>query len=102
MGKYSIVISLLTLCLHETKAGRTFECTYMRSGRSITQVETQDQMIKCRQNFPNSCECKQVATKCTYGPDDAGEFIFDQVVPDGTAAKCDKEFCICTSHENYH
>ena len=23
-------------------------------------------------------------------------------MPDGTAAKCDKEFCICTSHDNYH
>ena len=26
----------------------------------------------------------------------------DQVVPDGTAAKCDQKFCICTSHDNYH
>ena len=71
-------------------AGRTYECSYMKNSSLITQTElTQDQMVKCRQNFPNSCECNQVATKCTYGPDDAGEFIFDQVVPDGTAAKCD-------------
>ena len=26
----------------------------------------------------------------------------DQVVPDGTAAKCDQDNCICTSHDHYH
>ena len=52
--------------------------------------------------YQSTCECKQIATKCTYGPDKNGEFIIDQVVPDGTAAKCDKGTCICSSHDNYH
>jgi len=26
----------------------------------------------------------------------------DQVVPSGTAKNCDKDFCICTSDDNYH
>ena len=43
-----------------------------------------------------------MATKCTYGPDENGQFIIDQVVPDRTAESCDPDNCICTSHDDYH
>ena len=103
MGKKSFTVSLLSLFLDRSIAGRTYECSYMKAGSLITQTEmTLDAMVSIKQNFPNSADCRQVATRCTFGPDDAGEFIFDQVVPDGSAARCDKDFCVCTSHENYH
>ena len=43
-----------------------------------------------------------MATKCTFGPNDDGEFTIDQVVPDATANKCNREKCVCTSHDDYH
>ena len=69
----------------------------------ITQDElTETQRLQCKQRYGDGCKCSQIATKCTYGPDENGEFIIDQVVPDGTAARCDKATCICSSHDNYH
>ena len=81
----------------------TFECTYVKGSKLITQDElTEKQKTQCGIRYASSCKCEQIATKCTFGPDHGGEFIVDQVVPDGTANGCDRDFCVCTSHDNYH
>ena len=75
----------------------------MRGSESITQDElTEDQALSCADNIESSCVCIQIATKCTFGPDHEGQFTLDQVVSARFAETCDPEFCICTSHENYH
>ena len=43
-----------------------------------------------------------MATKCTFGPNEDGKFTIDQVVPEATANKCNRDKCICTSHDDYH
>ena len=103
MGKQQILFSVISMIFSTSNAGRTFECQYVKNGSMITQDElTETQVLQCKSRYGDGCKCSQIATKCTYGPDENGEFIIDQVVPDGTAARCDKATCICSSHDNYH
>ena len=58
-------------------------------------------MTRCPSRY-SGCKCIEIATKCTFGPDDIGDVVTDVVVPPGRADGCAPEFCICTSHDNYH
>ena len=87
---------------HSLQTG-TYECTYISGTQIITRDElTEAQVNQCGITYEDTCTCEAIPTKCTFEPDHAGELIIDQVVPDSTADGCDPEFCICTSHNNYH
>ena len=57
-------------------------------------------MNQCASDYP-SCACELVPTRCTFGPDSRGDIVTDVVVPEKTAESCEREFCTCTSHDNY-
>ena len=63
---------------------------------------TEGQALVCAENLESSCVCIQIETKCTFGPDHKGQFTLDQGVSARFAETCDPEFCVCTSHEDYH
>ena len=49
MGKKSFAVSLLSLFLDSSIAGRTYECSYMKAGSLITQTEmTLDAMVSIK------------------------------------------------------
>ena len=59
--------------------------------------------MKCAEKYPTSCNCIKIDTLCTFGPDHSGKFILDQKMSDVQAQNyCNPNFCICTSHDNYH
>ena len=103
MLKYRFIITLLYFLMQSGLQAGTYECTYTKRNQKITQDElTSTKRDQCLTLYGSGCSCKRMATKCTFGPDSKGDFIIDQVVPDGRAANCDRDFCICTSHEAYH
>ena len=48
------------------------------------------------------CHCIEIASRCTFGPDEVGVMLTDVVVPPGQAEGCEPQPCICTSEDNYH
>ena len=58
----------------------TYECTYTyEDGSKITRDElTEDNVNWCvATHGSDDCKCSRMATKCTFGPDDDGEFTID-------------------------
>ena len=63
---------------------------------------TEKELDWCGHKYMSSCRCKMMQTLCTFGPDFKGHFIHDQEVDEEAAETCDKDYCICTSDDNYH
>ena len=100
--KYRLAIASSVLLISQSNAKGTFECTYMRLDEEITVDELTEEKMEICMLHNDHCTCEQMPTKCTFGPDERGEFIFDQVVPDSMAETCHRDFCTCTSHHKYH
>ena len=61
-------------------------------------VNSRKEKLKCEQK--SSCKCELIMVTCLIGPDSLGNFQREQT-PLSYAEKCDREKCVCSSHDNY-
>ena len=101
MNKSYLAITLLAFLIQLSIQSGTFVCQYISGDTRITHTEmTEKQMNSCSKTF-TSCSCEPMDTTCTFGPTKIGEFSTD-IVKETVADVCPKNFCVCTSHDNYH
>ena len=99
--KILFAITLLAFLIQSTTQTGTFQCTYVKGDQEITRTElTEKQKTNCRLLY-SSCACSQIDTTCTFGPTAVGE-VSTSVVGDEHADTCPRDFCTCTSHDDYH
>ena len=96
--KLDITLIFVSYLVSFTKAVGTFECTSSSSGIETDLSESAQN--KCIEKY-SDCSCQQIETRCTFGPDLANEFLRDEAVKDSQAESCDRDFCTCTSHDDY-
>jgi len=56
------------------------------------------QAKNCEQN--SSCRCEYIMVTCLIGPDSMGNFQREQV-PLSYAESCERDKCVCSSHDNF-
>ena len=61
-------------------------------------VKSRKEKLKCEQK--SSCKCELIMVTCLIGPDSLGNFQREQT-PLSYAEACDREKCVCSSHDNY-
>ena len=101
------IYPLIVLLIKQSLQYGTYKCSYVDTFRDQDILVTQDLMTEseldlCGHKFPQSCKCQMMQTLCSFGPDDKGHFILDQEVEEEMAETCPRDFCICTSHGDYH
>ena len=66
----------------ETLPG-TYQCSKIRDGKRIRLAGlNEDLKADCEAIAEYECQCVREETRCTFGPDDSGNMIFDQITED--------------------
>ena len=103
MRHIQLAITSFAFLVNRSHQAGTYKCKYAYEGSSSgTRYNlTEDDYDFYKRRTELYYECERMATMCTFGPNDEGEFTIDQVVSDATAETCNRDKCICTSHDAY-
>ena len=90
-------IATLASLSAEVKADEKFLC--IDKTTSDRYMYSQDEKDDCI--VAETCTCAELMTSCVFGPDHTGAFVTEKVNETVTQS-CNRDFCVCTNHPNYH
>ena len=77
-------------------------CSQLGSDGEVEEVIKANSKDKkaCEKDISLSCTCEMIKASCLIGPDSRGDFT-KMEVPITYAESCDRESCICNTHDDF-
>ena len=100
MASYRIMRLAIVICYLSKSSLGNYLCAQAKSDGSVAEVilGTKREADQCEEYFP--CKCEVIMVFCLVGPDSMGNFQRLEA-PRSYADSCDREKCVCATHDNY-